>query len=123
MNGKKIFYGAVLLLLTGVLSACSKQQAEFKQAFAEEFDKSFRSEFIASFTQQCVTSIPKEANVPADVAQKLCACSAEKSVETITPADMSKWMTGDKEVERRVMAAAEACMQELQGSQGEQARQ
>ena len=112
MNGKKIFYG-VVLLLTGVLSACSKQQAEFKQAFAEEFDKSFRSEFIASFTQKCIENAPKEAGIPAETLQKFCTCAAEKGVEVIKPDDVVKLMKGDQEIEARVMAAGAECWQIL----------
>ncbi len=104
---------AAVLLCAGLFAACSEQQQEaVKQTAAD----SFRNEFTAAFTQACLERIPKEAGLSAELAQKVCSCSAEKAVETVSVADMPKLIQGDAELTRKAMEAAKVCKDEVFGN-------
>lgn len=109
----KITRYAPALLCAVLLAACSEQQQEAVKKTAAD---SFRNEFTAAFIQACLERIPQEAGLSAELAQKICVCSADKAVETVSVADMPKLIQGDAELTRKAMEAAKACKDEVFGN-------
>lgn len=104
-------YSAAVFLAGALLAACGERREQAVKAASD----SFRNEFIEAFTRSCLESIPADAGLATEQAQKICSCSAEKAVVTLSAADMPKLIQGDAEITARAMEAAKSCKDEVFG--------